>query len=110
MRIRLTPIAVLALSYTLAPAVWAQNQQPSPESGRHVVRRVAPQYPETARRIGLGGTVKALAVVGPDGNVKKVQAVGGSPLLVQAAQNAIAQWKYAPGTETQETVELHFTP
>ena len=110
MRICLAPIVAIALSYSLAPAVMAQNQQPSPESRRPVVIRVAPHYPEAARRIGLGGTVKAVAVVGSDGKVKKVEAVGGSPLLVQAAQSAIAQWKFAPGTETQEAVELHFTP
>jgi len=110
MRLRLTPIAVLALSYTLTPALLAQNQQPSVESRRPIVLRIAPQYPEAARRIRLGGTVKAIAQVGSDGNVKRVEAVGGSPLLVQAAENAIAKWKYAPGGESQETVELHFTP
>ena len=55
-------------------------------------------------------SVRVIAVVASDGNVKKVEPVGGSPLLVQAAENAIAQWKYAPGGETRETVELHFTP
>jgi outer membrane biosynthesis protein TonB len=60
--------------------------------------------------MGLGGTVRVVAVVGSDGSVKKVEPVGGSPLLVQAAETAIAQWKYAPGAETQESVELHFTP
>lgn len=110
MRIGLAPIVALALSSCLAPAVMGQNQPPSSESKRPVVVRVAPQYPEAARRIGLGGTVKAVAVVGSDGKVKKVEAVGGSPILVQAAQNAIAQWKYAPGAESQEAVELRFTP
>lgn len=109
MRIRLTAILAFALFYTLAPAVVAQNQV-SPETKRPVVVRVPPQYPEAARKIGLGGTVKAVALVGSDGKVKKVEAVGGSPLLVQAAQNAISQWKFAPGGETQEAVELHFTP
>jgi outer membrane biosynthesis protein TonB len=60
--------------------------------------------------MGLGGTVKVVAVVGPDGSVKKVEPVGGSPILVQAAETAISQWKYAPGAESQESVELHFTP
>ena len=72
--------------------------------------RVAPQYPDAARRIGLGGTVKAIAQVGSDGKVKKVEAVGGSPLLVQAAEDAITKWKVAPGGESQESLELHFTP
>ena len=74
------------------------------------MRRVSPQYPEAARKLGLGGTVRIVAVVGSDGSVKKIDAVGGSPLLVQAAETAIAQWKYSPGTESQESVELHFTP
>jgi len=103
-------IVVFALSCSLAPAVRAQNQQPSPESGRRVVRKVAPQYPEAAKRMGLGGTVRVVALVGPDGSVKKVEPVGGSPILMQAAETAITQWKYAPGMASQESVELHFTP
>jgi TonB family protein len=100
----------VALSCSLVTVVRAQNQQPSVESRRRVVRRVAPEYPLAAKRIGLGGTVKVVAVVGTDGSVKKVEPVGGSPILMQAAQTAITQWKYAPGTESQESVELHFTP
>ena len=103
-------VIALCLSYSLAPVVRAQNQQPSPESGRRVVRRVAPEYPAAAKRMRLGGTVKVVAVVGTDGSVKKVEPVGGSPILMQAAETAITQWKYAPGAESQESVELHFTP
>ena len=73
-----SPIAILAISFSLAPATLAQNQPASPESRRQVIVRVAPMYPEAARRIRLGGTVKAIAQVGPDGKVKKVDAVGGS--------------------------------
>ena len=103
-------VVTCALSCSLAPALWAQNQQPSPESRRRVVRKVAPEYPAAAKRMGLGGTVKVVALVGTDGSVKKVEPVGGSPLLVQAAETAITQWKYAPGAESQESVELHFAP
>jgi TonB family protein len=103
-------LIALALSYSLAPAVRAQNQQPSPESRRRVVRKVAPEYPVAAKRMGLGGTVKVVALVGTDGSVKKVEPVGGSPILMQAAETAITQWKYAPGAESQESVEMHFTP
>jgi len=110
MPIRYALILITALSSCVGPAAWAQSEQPSPDSGRKVVRRVAPQYPDAARRIGLGGTVKVIAVVASDGKVKKVEPVGGSPILVQAAESAIAQWKYAPGAESRENVELHFTP
>jgi TonB family protein len=110
MKIVYAVVITFALSYSLAPAVRAQNPQPSPESKRLIVLRVAPEYPLAAKRMGLGGTVKIVAMVGPDGSVKKVEPVGGSPILVQAAETAISRWKYAAGVESQETVELHFTP
>ena len=101
-------LVILALCYSLGGQ--AQSQQPAPEGRRQVVVKIAPEYPDAARRMRLGGTVKVIAVVGPDGKVKRLETVGGSPLLVQAAQRAIAQWKYTPGSESQESVELHFNP
>ena len=111
MQMRCVAVLILALSYCFGPAGSAQGQQSSSnEGGRRVVRKVNPTYPEEAKRLNLGGTVRVVAVVAPDGNVKKVEPVGGSPLLVQAAEGAISQWKYAPGAESRETIELHFTP
>jgi outer membrane biosynthesis protein TonB len=89
--------------------MWAQSQ-PESDNGRKVVRKVQPKYPAMARRINLVGTVKLVADVASDGTVKKVNPVGGSPLLVQAAESAIFQWKFAAGGESKETVEFHFTP
>jgi TonB family protein len=110
MQRRYALILCLAFSCCLGPAGSAQSQQSSNESSRKLIRKVAPQYPEMARRMNLGGTVKVIAVVTPDGNVRKVEPVGGSPLLVEAAEHAISQWKFAAGTESREAVELHFTP
>ena len=102
-------LVLLLLSF-LVPAVSAQTQQPSP-SGRKLVHKVDPSYPEMARKVNLTGTVKVFAVVTPDGNVKAVEPVGGSPLLVQAAQDAISRWKFAPASsESKEMIELHFHP
>ena len=103
-------MVTFALCCTLTTVGQSQNQQPVPESRRQVVVKVAPEYPEAAKRMRLGGTVKVVALVGPDGKVKRVHTVGGSPLLVQAAERAVAQWKYAPGNESEESVELHFNP
>ena len=90
--------------------VTAQTQEPSSES-RKIVRKIHPRYPEIARRMNLGGTVKVIAVVAPDGKVMSVEPVGGSPLLIQAAKAAITEWKFAPaGTESREAIELHFNP
>jgi len=87
----------------------AQGQQSSGENVRRIVRQTAPTYPELAKKMNLGGTVKVIAVVAPDGNVKSVEPVGGSPVLIEAAQDAVAKWKFAPGNESKEPIELHFT-
>ena len=110
MRVRVILVAVFAFVCVFGRLATAQSEQPSNDSGRKIVRKVEPQYPAIARRMNLGGTVKVIAMVSSDGTVKKVDAVGGSPLLVQAAQNAVSLWKFAPGAESKETVELHFTP
>lgn len=102
-------IVVIAISYCFGPLV-ARSQQSTAEIGRKLVRKVEPKYPDVAKRMNLGGIVKVVALVAPDGNVKKVEPVGGSPLLVEAAQTAVSQWKYAPGSESRETIELHFNP
>ena len=101
---------ILVLALISIPGSVGITQAQQPQGGRKLVRRVDPQYPQLARNMNLGGTVKVVAVVAPDGSVKKVEPVGGSPILVQAAENAVTQWKFAPGAESRETVELHFTP
>lgn len=78
---------------------------------RQVVRKTMPIYPALARQINLAGTVRVAAVVAPDGKVKSVEAVGGSPILLDAARVAILRWKFAAATaESREVIELHFNP
>jgi protein TonB len=51
------------------------------------------------------------AVISPDGQVKNVEVVGGHPLLVNAAVDAVKQWKYAPAkAETPIELQFHFQP
>lgn len=87
------------------------NHDSPNQSERKVVKQTMPRYPDLARRLSIEGTVKVVAVVLPDGKVKKVEIVGGSPILVQAAQDAVYQWKYAPASaESREVVEIRFNP
>ena len=92
----------------LGSAASAQAQQSS--NARRIVRQVSPVYPDVAKKINLGGTVKVIAVVATGGDVKSVEPVGGSPVLLKAAQDAVSKWKFVPGGESRETVELHFNP
>jgi TonB family protein len=104
-------LVLLLLSLCLGPAVQSQTQEGSNEPDRKILRKTMPQYPEVARRMNLAGTVKVIAVVAPDGKVTAVQPVGGSPVLLQAAHDAISQWKFAPASaESRESIELHFHP
>ena len=95
----------------LAPILTSAQQSDQSESTRKVLNKVTPRYPELARTMSLKGLVKVEAVVAPNGAVKSVDPKGGHPVLVQAAQNAIRQWKYAPSShETRETIEIQFNP
>ena len=111
MRMRCLLFVLLAFAYGFGPAGIVQAQQSSSEVVRQVLRRTEPRYPEIARRLNISGTVKVVAVVAPDGKVKSVEPAGGHPLLIEAAREAIVQWKFAPaGTESREPIELHFNP
>jgi len=110
MRTRFVLALFLLLSCVVGLPGTAQSQQSSTEA-RKLVRKVDPVYPPMAKKINLAGTVKVFAVVAADGTVKSVEPVGGSPVLVQAAQEAIRLWKFVPATaESKELIELHFHP
>jgi len=110
MRMRCTFIT-LSLLLCLTGSTVLGLGQTAPESGRTIVRRIVPVYPEFARKMNVAGTVKVYAVVAPDGKVKSVEVVGGSPVFIPAAKDAISQWKYTPAAaETKELIELHFAP
>jgi TonB family protein len=71
---------------------------------------MTPTYPEIARKMSLGGTVRVIAIVAPDGEVKSVEPKGGSPILLRAAEDAVSKWKFASGGESRETIEVRFAP
>ena len=109
MRARGCLVCFFLLSCYFGTAGFAQGQQSSSENGRKVVRRIEPLYPEMAKKMHIAGAVKVFAVVAPDGTVKAVETVGGSPLLVQASEDAIKRWRFAPAaSESKELIELHF--
>jgi len=79
------------------------------ESKRKVKTKTAPLYPELARRMNVTGKVKIEVVITADGRVKSTRVVGGHPLLVQACQDAVKEWKFATAPEeTTQVVEFEF--
>ena len=79
------------------------------ESGRKLIHEVEPQYSPILKDKQIGGVVKIIAVVSPSGAVTRTETIGGNPILVTAAQNAVKQWKYSPAaTETRQVVTFRF--
>ena len=79
------------------------------QASRKVLSSPAPIYPELARRMHLSGVVKVLLTVGADGQVKNAEFQGGHPVLIDAVQVALKEWKYAPsGSESKILVEFRF--
>jgi len=68
--------------------------------------KVEPTYPPRARMAGVDGTVKLRATVGTDGKVRDVRTISGNPLLVQAAVDAVSQWRYKPYELNHKPVEV----
>ena len=71
-----------------------------------LVNRVQPIYPPLARQTRISGTVKLRAIIGKDGTVQELQLISGHPLLVQAALDAVKQWRYQPTLVNSEPVEV----
>jgi TonB family protein len=79
-------------------------------SGRKIKSQVSPQYPELARKVNARGTVKIEVVIAPSGVIKSTKVIGGHPLLVNAAEDAVKKWRYEPASEETTTViEFNFT-
>ena len=82
------------------------GQQPG---DRKIINRVAPVYPALARRLHVIGAVKLEIVIRANGSVKSTKAVGGNPVLIEAA--AVGKWKFEAGAvETTEVIQLIFDP
>jgi len=92
-------------------AAFGLAQQPGSEQGKRKVKsKVAPVYPELAKRMNVTGRAKIEVIITPDGRVKSTRAVGGHPLLVQACLDAVKEWKFvAAPEETTQVVECEFS-
>jgi protein TonB len=53
--------------------------------------------------------VRLHAIIGKDGSVQQLEVLTGHPLLVQAALDAVRQWRYRPTLLNGEPVEVDTT-
>ena len=74
-----------------------------------IVNRTTPIYPPLARQTRISGTVRLHAIIAKDGTVQQLEVLSGHPLLVQAALDAVRQWRYQPTLLNGEPVEVDTT-
>jgi TonB family protein len=107
----LSLLSITMLTPGLAPELRAQQESTREEGSRKVQSKVAPVYPDLARRMKISGAVKVLLMVAPNGAVKDTTVVGGHPLLANAVIDAVRKWRFeARPQASTETLEFRFDP
>ena len=71
-----------------------------------LVRKVLPTYPPLARSARIQGQVVLQAVISKQGAIENLKVLGGHPMLVPAAIEAVRQWRYRPYVLNDEPVEV----
>jgi TonB family protein len=98
---------VIIVLLSVVPSVAQVQEQSSKE--RKLITRVEPEYPETLKRLYIGGVVRVEVEIEPSGVVKSTKLLGGSPILGQSTMKAIKQWRYAPAASAETlTVKIEF--
>jgi len=93
-----------------APAGWpTRTERPrrlAVEELPEVIGKVPPEYPADARSNGVEGTVMVEALVGMDGVIQDAVILDGPWALVDAALEAIWQWKFKPAKSDGEPLAV----
>ncbi len=81
-----------------------------------LIQQPRPIYPPDAKAQGIQGKVTLSVIIAKDGTVREItEATGDSPLLVNAAMDAVRQWVYQPTLlngqpiEVQTQIDVNFT-
>lgn len=84
-------------------------QQVHPDGKRKVIVEIRPVYPPLARKTNLTGIVRLRVTVSPAGYPVSTEQLGGSPVLVKAATEAVSRAKWEQtSVETKEIVQIKF--
>jgi periplasmic protein TonB len=75
----------------------------------NLLRKIEPQYPQMAKVAHIQGDVLLAATISKGGAIENLHQISGHPILVQAAMEAVKQWKYKPYLLNGEPVEVETT-
>jgi protein TonB len=71
-----------------------------------LISRIEPRYPTLAKQTKTEGIVRLHAIISRDVRITSLDILSGHPLLVQAALEAVSQWRYRPTMLNGEPVEV----
>lgn len=104
-------ISWLWTAFMAAVLILIASMSAAAQSSRKVRIAVQPEYPELAKKNNISGTARVQATIAPDGTVKEVKGLGGNPVLLQVAIEAVKKWKYEPSqNESSAILRFDFTP
>ena len=77
----------------------------------HLITKVQPVYPESARSAGVSGTVILHAIISKDGKPLSLRVMNSQvdPDLARSAVEAVSQWRYTPTLLNGEPIEIDTT-
>src|ERR1700746_3486328 len=109
MRFRWTRFAASSIALLILASTGFSQTSGTDEGKRKIKTRTSPAYPELARRMNVSGKVKIEGIITPDGHVRTARVIGAQPLLVQACQDAVREWKFlAAPEEATQMIEFDF--
>ena len=91
------------------PATPARIKQGGNVTAASIITQTRPVYPALARQARIQGNVVLHAIIDKEGKVAQLEVVSGHPLLVQAALDAVKQWRYKPTQLNGDPVEVDTT-
>jgi TonB family protein len=101
MRNKLFAVALVTMALSLVVS--------GQEAKRTMKTKSTPVFPELAKRMNVAGSVKVEVIVAANGTVKSAKALGGHPLLIDAALKAAKDSKFEPAAEeTKELITYNF--
>jgi TonB family protein len=102
-------LALLLTGAAVLPRNASAQEAAASTAKRKVRSRVVPEYPVLAKQMNVTGKVKIETTISADGRVLSTKVVGGSPLLVNAALDALKKWRFEPAPkDTTEVIEFEF--
>ncbi len=94
-----------AIETNAAAPVPPDNPRGGQLEPAQLLKKVVPVYPKLARTSRVQGSVVVDAIIQLTGKLANVTVVDGHPLLVDAALDALKQWRYKPAVLNGKPIE-----